>query len=203
MSKNRQVYNWCEMRKQRSRKQILNAAIIEFEKSGVDKASMESLAKAAGLTRATIYNLFDSKESIAEIIVQQQVEKWSEKFLGRVEAGDDGVQILADALITNAETSMKYPNIAYSVMSKPQTSSLPDGDEKKSFRYLVRSILALCQQQNSLRKDLTPTYLMFIVLGVYTQLMIFSITSKTAVSPLQIEQMLQTLIVGIGGSSKT
>lgn len=191
------------MRKQRSRIQILNAAIIEFEKAGVDKVSMGGLAKAAGLTRATIYNLFDSKEAIAQAIVEQQVQEWSELFQKRIVAAENGIQILTDLLIANSKICQKYPNIAYTVLTKPNARVLPEGDETKSFRHLVISVIKLCQKQDSLRSDLPSTYLLFMILGVYTQMMIFSITSKASVSAQQIEQMLQTLIVGIGVEVKS
>lgn len=185
-------------RKQRSRNQIIAAAIIMFEEQGLENVSMGALAKAAGLTRATIYNLFDSKEAIANAIVQQKVATWSDEFLMKIATGDNGLGLLRRVLFANAKICAEYPNIALHVLTKPQLAVLPEIEKRKSFRYLVQAILDLCQQQGLLRADQSSTYLMFLVLGVYTQMMIFSINTKTTVSEAQIEQMLEILIAGIG-----
>lgn len=185
-------------RKQRSRNQIIAAAIIMFEEQGLENVSMGSLAKEAGLTRATIYNLFDSKEAIASAIVQQKVAMWSDDFLVKVAAGDNGLGLLRRVLFANAEICREFPNIALHVLTKPQLAVLPEIEKRKSFRFLVQAILDLCQQQGLMRVDQSSTYLMFLVLGVYTQMMIFSINTKTKVNEAQIEQMLEILITGIG-----
>lgn len=186
-------------RKDRSRQQILNAAIIEFEQYGVEAVSMDALAKAAGLTRATIYNLFESKQQIAALIVQQKVAEWSLDVRERMQTENDGLALLIKILFQNAEICQQYPNIALNVLTKPQKTALPEGDKNLSFRYLVQDLLALCQQQGIVRNDQSASYLMFMLLGIYTQMMIFAITTKMDVSKAQIEQMVRVLIEGIGG----
>lgn len=189
-------------RKQRSRSQILDAALIEFEIHGVDDVSMETIARRAGLTRATLYNLFSSKEEMAAILVQQKVAAWDEAFRRRMDAGENGKALLIAALAKNAEICLKHPKIALSVLTKPQKTALPTTDENhKSFRILIQDLLAYCQNQNLVRQDLPPEYVMFTVLGLHTQMMIFALTSGAAVTENQIDQMLQVLFQGIGAQN--
>lgn len=185
-------------RKQRSRDQIISAAIVEFERHGVEAVSMNALAEAAGLTRATVYNLFDSKQDIAAAIVQQKVAEWSVLFAPRIAANEHGLTLLKQALFKNAEICMEYPHIALNVMTKPQKTMLPDVDKGKSFRLLIQDIIELCQQQGQLRADQKSTYLLFLILGIYTQMMIFAITSGNSIGEAEIAQLLQILCEGIG-----
>lgn len=53
--------NARELKKQRTRRQILNAAIQEFAESGFDAASMGVIARRAGLKKALVQYHFETK----------------------------------------------------------------------------------------------------------------------------------------------
>ena len=65
-----------QKRTERSRNLILASADAAFRERGFPNVSMEFIAQRAGLSRKTVYNLFSSKEEIAQ------------RLLARVEAGD-------------------------------------------------------------------------------------------------------------------
>jgi AcrR family transcriptional regulator len=54
-----------ERRKEQSRGKILNAAEALFIKHGTNKVSVDDIARKAGVSKVTIYNLFGSKENLA------------------------------------------------------------------------------------------------------------------------------------------
>jgi AcrR family transcriptional regulator len=53
-----------ERRKEQSRGKILNAAEALFIKHGTNKVSVDDIARKAGVSKVTIYNLFGSKENL-------------------------------------------------------------------------------------------------------------------------------------------
>jgi AcrR family transcriptional regulator len=53
-----------EQKKNETRKAILNAAVRLFAEKGVEQTSMEELARAAGIGKATIYGYFATKNEI-------------------------------------------------------------------------------------------------------------------------------------------
>lgn len=53
-----------EIRKKQTRKAILQAAIRLFAENGVENTSMETLARAAGVGKSTIYGYFRNKQEI-------------------------------------------------------------------------------------------------------------------------------------------
>ncbi|MCK5345643.1 MAG: helix-turn-helix transcriptional regulator, partial [Candidatus Heimdallarchaeota archaeon] len=59
MITNRQVQE-RELRKER----ILNGALKVFQKQGIEKATMDEIAKEADFGKATLYYYFESKEDI-------------------------------------------------------------------------------------------------------------------------------------------
>ncbi len=61
------------------RRQIMDGARAEFLKSGFDGASMNDVARTAGVSKGTLYVYFESKEQLFEALIreerQQQVER--------------------------------------------------------------------------------------------------------------------------------
>lgn len=51
--------------------QIIDAAASVFARRGIDGANMEEIAKAAGVSKGTIYHYFASKEEVIEALVRR------------------------------------------------------------------------------------------------------------------------------------
>jgi AcrR family transcriptional regulator len=62
-------------RKQQTRGEIIRAAFELFGRDGYEEVSMESVADAAGVSRATLFNYFPQKELILREIAAARVEK--------------------------------------------------------------------------------------------------------------------------------
>jgi AcrR family transcriptional regulator len=62
-------------RKEQSKEDIRKAAWELFSQFGVDKVSMMDIARKAGVSQATIYNNFDSKDALAREFVATAVEQ--------------------------------------------------------------------------------------------------------------------------------
>jgi AcrR family transcriptional regulator len=77
------------------RRQILDGARAVFMSQGFDAASMGEIARAAGVSKGTLYVYFESKEELFEAIVHQQCEAQAE---GLFDLGDDEEDI--DAVLT-------------------------------------------------------------------------------------------------------
>lgn len=62
-------------RKEQSKEEIRNAASELFSKYGVDKVSITDIAKKAGVSQATIYNNFGSKDNLVREFASTAIEK--------------------------------------------------------------------------------------------------------------------------------
>ncbi len=186
-------------RTERSRRQILDAAVIEFEAEGVEATSMEKIARRAGLTRATLYNLFSGKEEIAEIIVGEKIGVWDAEIRQRLTEGSDPLELIVEALQRNAETCLAYPRIAVSVLTSPQRRAPSESRGRyPSFRHLIVDLMKAAQAERRLRTDLPPETLMFIVMGLHVQFMIHQIVKGGPMPPEAIPQLVRTTCEGIG-----
>ena len=184
---------------ERSRRQILDAAIIEFEAEGFDGASMEKIAKRAGLTRSTLYNLFSSKEDIAETIIGEAVGVWDAEIRQRLAEGSDALELIVDVLQRNADGCLAYPRIAISVSFAPQRHApSASSGQRPSFRRLVADLVEAAQAERRLRADLPAEVLMLIIMGLYIQFMIHQIVNGGPMPPEAIPQLVRTICEGIG-----
>ena len=66
--------NGFARRKEKSKEDIRRAAAELFAQFGVDKVSIASIARKAGVSQATIYNNFGSKEALAREFVAAAVD---------------------------------------------------------------------------------------------------------------------------------
>ena len=84
-----------ERRKEESRGKILNAAETLFIKHGVNKVSVDDIAREAGVSKVTIYNLFGSKGNLVRehrlTIVNRvaggfrEILTWKKSYLQRIQ----------------------------------------------------------------------------------------------------------------------
>ena len=57
------------------REQIIEAAVAEFKTNGYRATSMDSIAATAQVSKRTVYNHFDSKEHLFQIITQELFDR--------------------------------------------------------------------------------------------------------------------------------
>ena len=77
-SKSESSSRW-QRRKEDRPEEILNAALELFTEKGFAATRMDDVAKNAGISKGTLYNYFESKESIFYAVVQEMVSPEIEK----------------------------------------------------------------------------------------------------------------------------
>ena len=63
------------------RRQILDGARRVFLADGFDGASMNDIARVAGVSKGTLYVYFDSKESLFEALIREDRQRQAERFI--------------------------------------------------------------------------------------------------------------------------
>jgi len=79
------------------RRQIVAGAHAVFLAQGFDAASMNDIARAAGVSKGTLYVYFDSKEALFEAIVEQECEAQAEGIF-ELDPNDRDVESVLDRL---------------------------------------------------------------------------------------------------------
>ncbi len=82
---------------------LLDAALRVFAEQGVRAARMEDVAAAAGVSRATLYYHFRSREALLEALLLDGVDGLAEAVTGTIEAGGAVEDVVAAAIRYFAE----------------------------------------------------------------------------------------------------
>ena len=101
---------------------ILQGAIAEFLKGGYAATSMDKVAKAAGVSKATVYSHFGDKENLFNAVIQDLVK--------------DKFQTIMD--LDSAPSLEQDPKAVLSMMA---TKMLNDAKSDRSFHDFIRIII--------------------------------------------------------------
>jgi TetR/AcrR family transcriptional regulator, regulator of autoinduction and epiphytic fitness len=184
-------------RTDRSRNLILDAADAAFREQGFPNVSMEEIAQRAGLTRKTVYNLFNSKEEIAFRLLAR-IEAGEAIYRARMEANEDVFVLLDEVFLHSARWCLANPSLARLALA-PAKSLEPPSD-RPSFQRLVGDLLALGQAQGVIRKEEDPNFMSLVLLGIYAQAMLFAL-SGGPFSEDGVRHLIRIVVEGIGEQS--
>ena len=96
--------------------QILNAAAAMFAQNSIDGASMAQIAKAANVSKATIYHYFASKDALVEALVRRLFDEDTseiDQLLQATNSFTERISIYTDSLVNLLEQNkMLYPILA-------------------------------------------------------------------------------------------
>ena len=85
-------------------RRILAAALVEFETVGIKRARVESIAKRAGVGRATVYRVFADKDTLVNAVFQTKIDTQLER-MDRALASQATIQ---DGLVEGLLVMMTY-----------------------------------------------------------------------------------------------
>ncbi len=78
------------------RRQVMDGARAVFLSAGFDGASMNDIARAAGVSKGTLYAYFDSKEQLFEALIREERSQQAERLCAfPADASDPGGQLRA------------------------------------------------------------------------------------------------------------
>ena len=188
-----------QKRTERSRNLILDAAGRLIREQGIAATTMEQIARHAGLTRKTVYNLFSSKEEIALRLVAQ-AETNDAGYRQRMAAGESARDLLDRVFLDSAGWCMANPSLARLALSPADRPSLEPPVNRPSFQGLVRDVVILGQQQGLFRKNEDPGFLALVLLAVYGQAMLNAL-NLGHVDEVAIRAIVRIVIEGIGAQT--
>lgn len=140
--------------------QIMNGAADLIIRLGYDKTTTSDIAEHVGLTRAIVYQHFESKDKLFEALLYREVQKYYEIWLEHLEH------------TSNAETiGAAFRSVLYAVHRSPFLSAMLKRDRHVFGSYVLHkgnlfesiqanfnweSMLRALQKAGAIRQDLEP-----------------------------------------------
>jgi AcrR family transcriptional regulator len=166
-----------ERRKEQSKEDIRRAAKELFSQFGADKVSINDIARKAGVSQATIYNNFGSKEELVhdyrkkvfDIITQRfhEVLVWKKSFVEKFQGFLQSWIDITDRYKIEIEATKSFSGLdRQSDNNVSGSDSSIDMEIEGSFLKFIKE----GKQQGNIRKDLSEesvlTYLKFFQQGI-------------------------------------
>lgn len=63
-----------------ARARILDAAYDQFCRLGIQRSTMEDVARRAGVSRITVYRRFTTKDALVEQVVRREFRRYFDRF---------------------------------------------------------------------------------------------------------------------------
>jgi AcrR family transcriptional regulator len=154
-----------ERRKEQSKGDIRRAAEELFSRFGADKVSVNDIARRAGVSQATVYNNFGSKENLVRDYRGTIVEKIASSFRGVIVMKKSWVEKFQDFLQSWLDIADRYKiQVGGSGEERPGEFIGTDIDE------LFRQFIKEGKEQGSLSPKLSEeaviTYIKFFQQGI-------------------------------------
>ena len=101
-------------RRDNRRGRILDAAAVEFARSGYSATSVRDIAAAAGILPGSMYYHFASKEDLLAAVHETGIRRIKERVLAAIETADDPWGRLEAACAAHVETRTRARTMARS-----------------------------------------------------------------------------------------
>jgi AcrR family transcriptional regulator len=141
-----------DRRKIRQREAIVDAAIRLFDERGIDATTMEDIAQAVEVSRATVFNYFPYKEAILVEIGARLVADIAQQAATRRPASvRDALYDIADGIAIVAE---RHPGVVPSIareMTHPDPDRRRYAAERMQYPMLYEAVLDALEAAGQLR----------------------------------------------------
>ncbi len=142
--------------------QILNAAAAKFAENSIDGASMAQIAKAANVSKATIYHYFDSKDALVEALVRRLFDEDNseiDSILQTKASFTERITLYADNLVILLEQNKAlYPIFAEFKTMTMRRPSIQNIIQDYFAGYIVtfQQLIEEGQTQGEVRPNIAP-----------------------------------------------
>ena len=166
-------------RKEARPAEIVDAALEVFAEKGFAAAKLDDIARKAGISKATLYLYFDTKDEIFRAVAQSAVASLIEALERQVEGADAPFAEIAPRLLARAAAMMKgrrVPAIARMVIGEsrnfPDLARIWHDDVVARVIGIVTGMIARAQARGEVAPD-DPRLYAFSLMGPMVMAMLF------------------------------
>ena len=159
-----------EEHKRIRRKQIFDAAVKLFSKQGFHKTTLEKIAKAAGISKATIYLYAKSKNQLLYFLVEEGAERHINLIKEAVKKAPNSLEKIREVIKIQLNMIYQYWDVYRVVINEVSGLEriLEKGIQKrrKEFLLFLEDIVRQGIKEGVSSKELNPRLAAFALLGI-------------------------------------
>ena len=159
-----------EQKKERQRREIVETALALFRERGYDETRVRDIAQSAGISDATFFNYFASKDLVLDELALAQVDLFTETIRYQLDRDDTSVPDRIRENMTAAAAAIaadrEFQTVLYTRSNLFHSSGVLKERTHDMYR-LLAALFELGQKRNEIRPDADPTQLAEILIAIY------------------------------------
>lgn len=160
-----------------AKQKVSEAAIRCFKQYGPQRTSMADIAEEAGISRKTLYRIFDDRPALIEHIIQQRLYAFAKKLHKKLTQIDDFEEAIIEGSLFVVQIS-RADTLFNDIIKKDTNHRLelflfaPVGQLKKDIVELWSDAIHMGRKQSMLRDDLSDERIVELLGNVQSLLLI-------------------------------
>jgi AcrR family transcriptional regulator len=159
-----------EEKKQRQRREIVETALALFRERGYDQTRVSDIVERVGISDATFFNYFPSKDLVLDELALAQVELFSETLRYQLGRDDTSVPDRIRETMTVSATAIaadrEFQTVLYTRSNLFHSSGVLRERTHEMYR-LLSALFEAGQRRQEIRADAEPMQLAEILIAVY------------------------------------
>ena len=102
-----------------ARARILDAARDQFSRMGIQRSTMEDVARRAGVSRITVYRRFANKDVLVEHVVRREFRRYFDQFLIDIEQAETVADRVVLGFVSSLRAIRRNPLIGGLMTAEP------------------------------------------------------------------------------------
>jgi AcrR family transcriptional regulator len=103
-----------------TRERILDAAFTAIVSHGLQRTSLEDVAREAGLSRQTVYRYFANKDALVTAVILREEEGFLERMAAAVEAHTDLRPAMEAGIVAGLTAARDHPLLSRLLATEPE-----------------------------------------------------------------------------------
>lgn len=113
-----------------TRARVLDAAYEQFSRMGIQRSTMEDVARRAGVSRITVYRRFVTKDALVEHVVRREFRRYFDQFLIDIQQAETAADRVVLGFVSSLRAIRRNPLIGGLIATEPDLvvpSMISDG----------------------------------------------------------------------------
>ncbi|MFD0901523.1 TetR/AcrR family transcriptional regulator [Actinomadura sediminis] len=102
-----------------TRARVLDAAYEQFSRMGVQRSTMEDVARRAGVSRITVYRRFATKDALVEQVVRRELRRYFDRFLIDIQRAETAADRVVLGFVSSLRAIQRNPLIGGLIVAEP------------------------------------------------------------------------------------
>jgi TetR/AcrR family transcriptional repressor of uid operon len=141
-----------------ARARVLDAAYEQFCRMGIQRSTMEDVARRAGVSRITVYRRFATKDVLVGQVVRREFRRYFDRFLIDIEQAETAADRVVLGFVSSLRAIWRNPLIGGLIATEPDllvSSMISDGGRTLAIvRQFVAGQLRSEQRAGNVSSDL-------------------------------------------------